>query len=113
MTHDISAERQEELRARVVKGIAFLDTKRPSWALDIPAPDELDIQDTTRCVTAQLSGSFWWRTGMEQLGLTLGEYTALGFRLGDQEYDEDQYDFLTDAWKTEVFDRRTKAEATA
>lgn len=67
--------------ARVAKGAALLDEKKPGWERQIDL-DELDVQSSTSCVTAQLSDARWYAAGMEELGLTGGNggtYIAHGF----------------------------------
>lgn len=67
--------------ARVAKGAALLDEKKPGWERQIDL-DTLDIQNATSCVTAQLSSERWYSAGMEELGLTGGNggtYIAHGF----------------------------------
>lgn len=67
--------------ARVAKGAALLDEKKPGWEHQINL-DTLNISSGTTCVTAQLSGVRNFKTGMEQLGLTEGDdgtYVAHGF----------------------------------
>ncbi|GAA2938096.1 hypothetical protein [Streptomyces enissocaesilis] len=61
--------------ARVAKGAALLDEKKPGWENQI-ALDTLNISDGTCCVTAQLSGVGSWITGMNQLGLSMDAYVA-------------------------------------
>jgi hypothetical protein len=71
--------------ARVAKGAALLDEKRPGWEREISL-STLDIASPTRCVTAQLSGENWYIDGMEQLGLVDGNdasYVAHGFSTED------------------------------
>jgi hypothetical protein len=70
--------------ARVAKGVALLDEKRPGWERLIDL-ETLDIENGTSCVTAQLSGAASWGRGMSQLGLTLTPYTGHGFRAEDEE----------------------------
>jgi hypothetical protein len=85
--------------ARVVKGVALLDEKRPGWERLINL-GTLDIQSGTHCVTAQLSGANDWRTGMNQLGLTLTPYTEHGFRADDDEACEGEaYPTLNALWR--------------
>lgn len=67
--------------ARVAKGAALLDEKRPGWECLIDL-DTLDIANGAVCVTAQLSGVSDFRTGMKQLDLTSGDdgtYVLHGF----------------------------------
>jgi len=103
--------------ARVAKGAALLDKKRPGWEQDIDL-DALDIQNGTCCVTAQLSGvQSWWR-GMNMLELTEGDngtYIAHGFNAeadyvnGEAvtaEYDQMAvYDTLNTLWKDLISQR--------
>jgi hypothetical protein len=67
--------------ARVAKGAALLDEKRPGWEQLIDL-EILDIESPTSCVTAQLSGQRHFRVGLAQLGLTGGSdgtYVSHGF----------------------------------
>ncbi|MFJ2650896.1 hypothetical protein ACIO1C_29775 [Streptomyces sp. NPDC087420] len=67
--------------ARVAKGAALLDEKRPGWEREVDL-DVLDIANGAVCVTAQLSGRSDFRTGMKQLDLTSGDdgtYVLHGF----------------------------------
>lgn len=68
--------------ARVAKGVALLDEKRPGWEHELNL-EILDIEDGSRCITAQLSGRKYgrdsWRDGMEQLGLSGATYLEHGF----------------------------------
>jgi len=82
--------------ARVAKGAALLDEKRPGWEQLIDL-DILDIEDGTRCVTAQLSGQNAWYTGMQQLGLNVRTYTDHGFRADDGELRD--YSALNTLWE--------------
>lgn len=71
--------------ARVAKGAALLDEKRPGWERLIDL-DTLDVRSGYSCVTAQLSGNANWLAGMRQLGLTEnngGTYIAHGFNAED------------------------------
>lgn len=73
--------------ARVAKGAALLDEKRPGWERLIDL-ETLDITSGADCVTAQLSGSAHWHAGMMQLGLTSGDsgtYVAHGFNAESDE----------------------------
>lgn len=64
--------------ARVAKGAALLDEKRPGWErlIDLGI---LDIESGFACVTAQLSGVRNFKVGREQLGLDKASYIAHGF----------------------------------
>jgi hypothetical protein len=92
--------------ARVAKGAALLDEKRPGWERLIDL-DILDIENGHCCVTAQLSGTNAWYAGQQQLGLTTGDdgtYVAHGFNAeADGEPDSDAqavaYDTLNTLWK--------------
>lgn len=67
--------------ARVAKGAALLDEKRPGWEHEIDL-DILNISSGYTCVTAQLSGVQSYHVGREQLDLTPGDdgtYVAHGF----------------------------------
>lgn len=67
--------------ARVAKGAALLDEKRPGWEREISLRT-LDISSGECCVTAQLSGVAHYHAGMKQLGLTDGDggtYITHGF----------------------------------
>jgi hypothetical protein len=82
--------------ARVAKGAALLDEKRPGWEQLIDL-DILDIENGTCCVTAQLSGQEAWYAGMRQLGLNMRSYTEHGFRADDG--DQQDYPALNTLWK--------------
>lgn len=100
--------------ARVAKGVALLDEKRPGWEREIDL-ETLNIQNGHCCVTAQLSGESRWYAGMDQLGLTEGNdgtYVAHGFNaedphaMDDEEYDQDKvYDTLNSLWRDVVTSR--------
>jgi hypothetical protein len=104
--------------ARVAKGVALLDEKRPGWEREIDL-GRLDIQHGDRCVTAQLSGVGSWYTGMEQLDLTSGNdgtYVAHGFNAEDappegvEGYDQfEAYGTLNALWR-EVIEGRLSAD---
>lgn len=67
--------------ARVAKGAALLDEKRPGWERLIDL-GTLDIESYRSCVTAQLSGERDFKVGRDQLGLTEGgdgTYISHGF----------------------------------
>lgn len=68
--------------ARVAKGAALLDAKRPGWERELDL-STLDISDPCRCVTAQLSGINNFKEGQLQLGLNNAAYTAHGFNVDD------------------------------
>lgn len=95
--------------ARVAKGVALLDQKRPGWERQIDLED-LDIQSPHSCVTAQLSGVSWWRTGMKQLDLDMESYTDHGFRVDDDREGED-YPVLNSLWRDVVTERLTAAQS--
>jgi hypothetical protein len=83
--------------ARVAKGAALLDKKRPGWEREIDL-NRLDIQSGSSCVTAQLSGEGHWCSGMDMLGLTAGDdgtYVTHGF---NAEEDPDVYGFGDGGW---------------
>lgn len=70
--------------ARVAKGVALLDEKKPGWEREIDL-EALDISDGNFCVTAQLYGGLW-RNGLRELGLTGangGTYVSHGFNADD------------------------------
>jgi hypothetical protein len=104
--------------ARVAKGVALLDEKRPGWERQIDL-ETLNIRNGYCCVTAQLSGESRWYVGMEQLGLSEGDYgtyVAHGFNAesylpGDQNYDSDDvYPVLNSLWRDVVTERLTAAQ---
>lgn len=108
-----------DYEARVAKGIALLDIKKPGWADDIDL-SLLDIRSGSHCVTAQLSGEYDYRTGMEQLGLEHGEYddgtyTLHGFQAEDPRAPgmpegyvrEAGYRTLNTIWRREINARQT------
>lgn len=73
--------------ARVAKGVALLDEKRPGWERELDL-ETLDISDGNFCVTAQLYGGLW-RNGMQALGLTdhnSGTYVSHGFNAEGEEH---------------------------
>lgn len=103
--------------ARIAKGAALLDEKRPGWErlLDL---DTLDIRSGDHCVTAQLSGVHSWWRGMEMLDLTEeddGTYISHGFNAEERhingvrvadEYDQGAvYDTLNTLWKALITTR--------
>lgn len=105
--------------ARVAKGVALLDEKRPGWEQEINL-NTLDISSGQSCVTAQLSGEGHWHAGMTQLGLTRGTYIAHGFNAESESCDccepddvpegyvqEDAYAALNALWKGVITERRT------
>jgi len=104
--------------ARVAKGVALLDEKRPGWEREIDL-GILDIENGDRCVTAQLSGENRWYTGMDQLELTEGNdgtYVAHGFNAEDaspegvEGYDQyAAYETLNRLWR-EVIEGRLSAD---
>lgn len=106
--------------ARVAKGAALLDEKKPGW-VDLIDLDKLNVQSSYACVTAQLSGSDDYYTGMQQLGLTHGDggtYVAHGFNAESEDwaeesadapegYDQDEaYDTLNTLWRGLITGRR-------
>lgn len=104
--------------ARVAKGVALLDEKRPGWERELDL-ETLDIRNGSCCVTAQLSGESYWVAGMDQLGLTEGDngtYVAHGFNAedylpGDVNYDtNDVYPVLNSLWRDVVTERLTAAQ---
>jgi hypothetical protein len=109
--------------ARVAKGVALLDEKRPGWERELDL-EILDIEHGGRCVTAQLSGMRNGLTsyldGMEQLELTPGDrgtYVAHGFNAADsmvsaQDYSQsDAYATLNSLWRDVVTERLTAAQS--
>jgi hypothetical protein len=86
--------------ARVAKGAALLDEKRPGWERLIDL-EILDVENGHCCVTAQFSGMVYgdssWRHGMEQLGLNMRSYTEHGFRTDDDRVLD--YPTLNTLWK--------------
>jgi hypothetical protein len=58
----------DDLQARVKRGAALLDEKRPGWAKEI-ALDRLAMRSCTQCILGQLWGSYFG--GYEQLGRKL------------------------------------------
>lgn len=102
--------------ARVAKGAALLDEKRPGWERLIDL-EILDIESGQHCVTAQLSGMQSglqsYADGMTQLDLTAGNdgtYVAHGFNAeapdafesdeAPEGYEQDRaYDTLNTLWK--------------
>lgn len=97
--------------ARVAKGVALLDEKRPGWESELDLAT-LDIENGTRCVTAQLSGENDWVVGKEQLGLDMEAYTEHGFRATDGEWaqDDDPYGTLNALWREVITGRLTAAQ---
>lgn len=65
--------------ARVAKGAALLDDKRPGWERLIDL-STLDIAPALHCVTAQLDAARH-ATGAWRLGLELDAYVLHGFQL--------------------------------
>lgn len=111
--------------ARVAKGVALLDEKRPGWERELDL-ETLDIRSGERCVTAQLSGMHNGLTsyldGMRQLDLTdgnNGSYVAHGFNAedleamdDDVEYDQHEvYSTLNSLWRDVVTERLTAAQS--
>lgn len=110
--------------ARVAKGVALLDEKRPGWErlLDL---DTLDIASSHACVTAQLSGVRDFMAGMNQLGLTLGSggtYIGHGFNAescgsfcdGGETCEQDSaYATLNTLWKAVITTRLASGEEQA
>lgn len=94
--------------ARVAKGVALLDEKRPGWEREIDL-DTLDIENGTSCVTAQLSGTSAWYDGMYALDLTMRTYTEHGFRVDDG--DQDDYATLNILWKALITTRLASQDA--
>ncbi|MFJ2176427.1 hypothetical protein ACIOHE_26490 [Streptomyces sp. NPDC087851] len=121
-----------DYKARVLKGAALLDVKKPGW-VDLIDLEELDISSGERCVTAQLSGESRWRRGMEQIGLTSGDcgtYVAHGFNAessdspeaygldsddegGASNAQQAAYVALNGLWRDLIAERRAAAEPAA
>jgi hypothetical protein len=106
--------------SRVARGIALMDEKWPNWATEIDL-DKLDIQDGSRCMTAQYAQrvsedpDFRWEDGMVLLGLSSNSYEEHGFNAdgaldGDAITDEAGYDTLTALWKAEILRRRAQGQ---
>lgn len=111
--------------ARVAKGVALLDEKRPGWERQIDL-ETLDIRNGSCCVTAQLSGKSSYLIGMDQLQLTDGDdgsYVAHGFNapsctdegcgFHDGCPQASGYDTLNSLWRDVVTERLTAAQEAA
>lgn len=94
--------------ARVTKGAALLDEKRPGWEREIDLT-RLDVNDPEHCVTAQTIGEGDYFRGKERLRLSSDESAEHGFVLTDDEYDEagsEGYAPLTQAWRELISSRQ-------
>lgn len=112
--------------ARVAKGVALLDDKRPGWERELDL-GTLDIASSTSCVTAQLGGERDYFVGMRQLELTEGNdgtYVAYGFNVENCERDcfgpnDDDcpmrpvYAILNSLWRDVVTERLTASPEAA
>jgi hypothetical protein len=116
---------ETDYAARVAKGVALLDEKRPGWERELDL-GTLNIRSGEHCVTAQLSGmrrgDQSYLVGMDLLNLTEGNegsYVAHGFNAedpqamdDDEEYDQAKvYDTLNSLWRDVVTERLTAAQS--
>ena len=90
----------EPREARVARGVALLDEKRPGWRTEVN-PDTLDMNHDWDCVVGQLYGRFI--DGWGPLGLTTQtQATRYGFDAVASLYmdsDQDELNALTEAWR--------------
>lgn len=107
----------KRLEEAAADGAAFLDEHHPGWWKQID-PDDLELNDCSRCVIGQLLGSFNDTTVCQVIASAADMYdpvvSRLGFTVGGEmdvsdptEYHKRcaQYDHLTDAWKREIAKR--------
>lgn len=108
----------EEARARVAKGAAYLDTKWAEWFEHL-CTDRLDMGDPCNCVLGQMTGDYNEAIGKlwpqrrfltRLIGDTPGDKAeALGFDVADSDFDLERrtdYRRLQDAWIEAIADRR-------
>jgi hypothetical protein len=102
---------QQDARARVARGAALLDEKRPGWERRIDL-GTLTLHDPCGCIVGQLCGTgIWFGEGLEMLGIDEG--TPYGLDLSHREVaganDEcarrEAYRPLQDAWIKLIADR--------
>lgn len=97
---------QDELRANVERGIAWLDENEPDWrdVIEHHGWDRLDMQDCWACIFGDLYNHY--DTGVSINNLSREQSASLGLiildpiegRLSDYELSE-QYDALTELWQ--------------
>ncbi|MGW2513634.1 hypothetical protein ACWC0A_30420 [Streptomyces scopuliridis] len=100
-----------DYKARVLKGAALLDEKKPGWVDQIDL-ETLDVQSSSRCVTAQLSGHHDFTVGRAQLGLSIDTYASYGFNAPSEEpRRRTAYVTLNQLWRDLITERRSASEA--
>ena len=103
-----------EMRTRVLRGIAVLNRRRPSWSSKINT-QKLDLGSCTVCVLGQLYSTPGDENGYARgLALLNGEVekdpTRFGFEL---DYGESDYEELTEIWRAEIAKQRALRRAAA
>lgn len=112
-TGDIDEAIRDDARAKVRRGMGFLDEWRSNW-LDVIDVDRLDIGLSCACVWGQLEGDFW--TGIARTGhATINEFGTIrpdwdwavdhGFA-SPTSLDYANYAVLTAVWREEITVRR-------
>lgn len=94
---------KEEAGARVAKGAALLDKKRPGWARAIDL-HTLSLGSCAHCVLGQLLGDYH---NYDDLNLTVADTRALGFNIELQNVETTFEEFakLQNAWIDAIADR--------
>jgi hypothetical protein len=99
----------EEYAERVARGAQLLDEKVPDWPVKVgPQPN---TASGTNCVSVRATGSAEWEQSAGKLGLDIDAYTAHGFRVEDEDYEDasgterDPYDVLNRLWRAEIVSR--------
>jgi hypothetical protein len=110
MTRNTDPNNLPAIPTRIQKGAALLDLKIPNWHLQIDL-ETLNMNWCYACIIGQLfPHPIGYTEGILSLGLNYTHkddsqqehgFEAYGF--GDQ---EEEYNELTEAWKTEILRRR-------
>jgi hypothetical protein len=100
----------EPREARVARGVALLDEKRPGWSREVN-PDTLDMRSNTLCVLGQLFDHYGEGLRVLSLGTRI-EATRYGFDVVSSLYwiNRPESDALTEAWRTVLTGTTTPAE---
>jgi hypothetical protein len=100
----------EPREARVARGVALLDEKRPGWRAEVNS-DILDMASDTACVLGQLYGRYI--SGCSALGITAGvQATRYGFDAVTSAYTDPvdtESNALTEAWRAVLTSSTTPA----
>jgi hypothetical protein len=75
---------ETQLLLRAVAGAIFLDQYDIGWAKRLTKP--VRVANTRECLLAQLYGRF--KTGLNELGLSMDDALAFGFRVEPREFGE-------------------------